>query len=180
MAVKDKPDSIEAASPNLLVPQKKSSSAMGPIIAVVVLVPVLVYAVMDFMIIPRLKGAMGSSGGHSTEAHSDAKKDGVKAPGEFTAEFGSMVVNLAGSGSSRYLRTNFVIASADPKIGDIVKENESALKDAAISVLSSQSLGALDNANGREVVRKGLISRFNRLLGAEVVDQIYFSEFVVQ
>jgi flagellar basal body-associated protein FliL len=61
-----------------------------------------------------------------------------------------------------------------------VKENESALRDAAISVLSSQSLGALDNANGREVVRQGLIARFNRLLGAEVVDQIYFSEFVVQ
>ena len=179
MAVKDKTDDIETASPNLLVP-KKSGSPMGPIIAVVILVPVLCYAVMDFLIIPRLKGAVGSSSSAQPAAVSDSAKSGVKAPGEFTAEFGSTVVNLAGSGSSRYLRTNFVIASADPKIADIVKENESALRDAAISVLSSQSLGALDNANGREVVRKGLISRFNRLLGAEVVDQIYFSEFVVQ
>ena len=178
MPVKDKSDDIETASPNLLVPQKKSSP-LGPILAVVILVPVLVYAVMDFLIIPRLKGAVGSSSAQPA-AHSSPAKDGVKAPGEFTAEFGSTVVNLAGSGSSRYLRTNFVIASADPKIGDIVKENESALRDAAISVLSSQSLGALDNANGREVVRQGLIARFNRLLGAEVVDQIYFSEFVVQ
>lgn len=176
MPVKDKPDDIESASPNLLVP-KKSKSPLGPIIAVVILVPVLVYAVMDFLIIPRLKSMSGSDS--APAAHSSAKT-GVKAPGEFTAEFGSTVVNLAGTGSSRYLRTNFVVASADPKIGDIVKENESALRDAAISVLSSQSLNALDNANGREVVRQGLISRFNRLLGAEVVDQIYFSEFVVQ
>lgn len=177
MPVKDKPDDIESASPNLLVP-KKSKSPLGPIIAVVILVPVLVYAVMDFLIIPRLKSMSGSDS--APAAHSSSAKSGVKAPGEFTTEFGTTVVNLAGTGSSRYLRTNFVVASADPKIADIVKENESALRDAAISVLSSQSLNALDNANGREVVRQGLISRFNRLLGAEVVDQIYFSEFVVQ
>ena len=178
MPVKDKPDDIESASPNLLVPQKKSSP-MVPIIAVVILVPVLCYAVMDFLIIPRLKGAMGSSG-QSTEVQPSVKKDGITAPADYTASFEPVVVNLAGSGSSRYLRTNFEVASSDPKIADIVKENQSALRDAAISVLSSQSLNALDNANGREVVRKGLISRFNRLLGAEVVDQIYFSEFVVQ
>lgn len=176
MAVKDKTDDIESA-PNLLVPQKKSS-AMGPIIAVVILVPALVYGVMEFLVIPRLKAPSGP--GAAPAAHSSSAKSGVKAPGEFTTEFGTTVVNLAGTGSSRYLRTNFVIASADPKIADIVKENESALRDAAISVLSSQSLGALDNANGREVVRQGLIARFNRLLGAEAVDQIYFSEFVVQ
>jgi len=179
MPVKDKTDDIESASPNLLVPQKKSSP-MGPIIAVVILVPVLCYAVMDFLIIPRLKGAAGSSDGHSSEVQPAAKKDGITAPADYTAAFEPVVVNLAGSGSSRYLRTNFEVASSDPKIADIVKENHSALRDAAISVLSSQSLNALDNANGREVVRKGLISRFNRLLGAEVVDQIYFSEFVVQ
>ena len=176
MPVKDKPDDIESASPNLLVPQKKSSP-LGPIIAVVILVPSLVYAVMDFVIIPRLKSAEGAT---STQVQSDAKKAGITAPADYTAAFEPIVVNLAGSGSSRYLRTNFEVASSDPKIADIVKENQSALRDAAISVLSSQSLNALDNANGREVVRKGLISRFNRLLGAEVVDQIYFSEFVVQ
>jgi flagellar FliL protein len=177
MPVKDKTDDIESASPNLLVPQKKSSP-LGPIIAVVILVPLLVYGVMDFVIIPRLNSMSGSGGAPAAQASS--ARGGVKAPGEFSTEFGTTVVNLAGTGSSRYLRTNFVIASADPKIADIVKENESALRDAAISVLSSQSLGALDNANGREVVRQGLIARFNRLLGAEVVDQIYFSEFVVQ
>jgi flagellar FliL protein len=153
---------------------------MGPIIAVVILVPVLCYAAMDFLVIPRLKGTLDSSEGRATEAHSNANKDGITAPGDYTAKFEPVVVNLAGSGSSRYLRANFEVASSDPKIADIVKENHSALRDAAISVLSSQSLNALDNANGREVVRKGLISRFNRLLGAEVVDQIYFSEFVVQ
>jgi flagellar basal body-associated protein FliL len=38
----------------------------------------------------------------------------------------------------------------------------------------------LDNPGGREAVRKQLIAKFNSLLGAEVIDQIYFSEFVIQ
>lgn len=170
-------------APGLATP-KKSSNPLVPILAVVFLVPALCYAVMDFVIIPKLKGSMGGSADHGKSAdHSKAKGDsqgGVKPPGEHTVEFGATVVNLAGSGNSRYLRTNFVLASSDKNLQKIIEENKSSLQDAAINVLSTQSLDALDGANGREVVRKGLISRFNRLLGAEVIDQIYFTEFIIQ
>mgnify|MGYP003343262430 FL=1 len=164
---------------------KKSSNALIPIIVVILLVPALCYAVMEFLIIPKLKSSMGGGGGGHAEAadHGKPKGDshgGVKAPGEETVEFGATVVNLAGSGNSRYLRTNFVIAGSDKNLKKIIEENKGSLQDAAISVLSTQSLDALDGANGREVVRKGIISKFNRLLGAEVIDQIYFTEFIVQ
>jgi flagellar basal body-associated protein FliL len=140
---------------------------------------------MEFLIIPKLKSSMGGGGdAHSKSAdHGKAKGDshgGVKAPGEFTVEFGPTVVNLSGSNNSRYLRTNFVIASTDKEIQKVIMENKGSLQDAAIGVLSTQSLDALDGANGREVVRKGIISKFNRLLGADVIDQIYFTEFIVQ
>lgn len=166
---------------------KKSSNALIPIIVVILLVPALCYAVMEFLIIPKLKSSMGGGGGGHAEAadHGKPKGDshgGVKPPDEETEkiEFGPTVVNLAGSGNSRYLRTNFVIASSDKDLKDKIEKNKGALQDAAISVLSTQSLDALDGANGREVVRKGIISKFNRLLGAEVIDQIYFTEFIVQ
>lgn len=166
------------------IPAKKSNNALVPILVVIFLVPALCYAVMEFMIIPKLKGSMGGGGDHSQAAdHGKAKGSshgGVKAPGEHTVEFGATVVNLAGSGNSRYLRTNFIIASSDNNIQKVIEENKGSLQDAAIGVLSTQSLDALDGANGREVVRKGLISKFNRILGAEVIDQIYFTEFIVQ
>lgn len=162
---------------------KKSSNALIPIIVVILLVPALCYGVMEFLVIPKLKSASGGGDHSKTESHDKAKKDshgGVKPPGEHTVEFGATVVNLAGSGNSRYLRTNFMIASSDKDIQKIIDENKASLQDAAISVLSTQSLDALDGANGREVVRKGIISKFNRMLGAEVIDQIYFTEFIVQ
>ncbi len=53
-------DDIDLATPNLLVP-KKSGSPLGPIIAVVILVPALVWGVMDFVILPKLKSATGAA-----------------------------------------------------------------------------------------------------------------------
>jgi flagellar FliL protein len=164
-------------------PAKKSSNALIPILVVIFLVPALCYAVMEFLIVPKLKDSMGGGADSSQAAAQDKAKGnqgGVKPPGEHTVEFGPTIVNLAGSANSRYLRTNFIIASSDSNIQKIIEESKGSLQDAAITVLSTQSLDALDGANGREVVRKGIISRFNTVLGAEVIDQIYFTEFIVQ
>ena len=192
MAAKDETDAI-ASTP--LVP-KKSGNPLMPIIAVVVLVPALCYAVMDFVIIPKIKSSLGApavaeshgsekkkSGGHGAEKKSGGHGGGhgaVDAPGEGIAPFGTIVVNLAGSNNSRFLNTTFDVKSEDPQIVDIIKENRPALLDAANTILSSQAFNAQDITSGREIVRKSLISQFNRLLGGEVIDQIYFSEFVVQ
>jgi flagellar FliL protein len=179
MAANEKSDdSIASSTP--LVP-KKSGSPLVPIIAVVVLVPALCYAVMDFVIIPKIKGSMGVASAPSAPA-AKSSTGGKKAEGtgDHTHEFGTMVVNIAGSGNSRYLRTNFVVSSSDPKIADIIKENNSALRDSALTVLSTLTLASLENANSRDLVRKSLIKKFNDILGAEEVDQIYFTEFVIQ
>ena len=174
---KDTFDETESPSANVLVP-KKSGNSLLPIILVVVLVPALCWAVMDFLTVPKLKSSITENAGQVDEAK--LGKTSTGAPGDHNAEFGVTVVNLAASGSTRYLRTNFVVASNQPKIEDIIKENHSKLKDAAITVLAARTVADIENPGGRDAVRKDLISQFNRLLGGEVVDQIYFSEFVIQ
>jgi flagellar FliL protein len=179
MSAKEDTDALGSTP---LVP-KKSGNPLVPVIAVVVLVPVLCYAVMDFVIIPKLKSTIGSAPaaehGAAKKKESHSKDSHGGGEGGKTTEFGVTVVNLSG-GSSRYLRTNISVASEDPKIGDIIKENKAALSDVAINVLGSQTPASIENANGRDLVRKALISQFNRVLGAEVIDQVYFSEFVIQ
>jgi flagellar basal body-associated protein FliL len=61
-----------------------------------------------------------------------------------------------------------------------MKQNDASLRDAATTIISGQSSASLDNPNGREAFRKQLIAEFNRLLGGEVIDQIYFSKFSIQ
>jgi len=183
MAAKDETDAIASTQ---LVP-KKSGNPLMPIIAVVVLVPALCYAVMDFVIIPKIKSSLGSPAAaeaHGGHAGAESKKSGghgaVDGPAEHIAPFGVVVVNLAGSNNSRFLKATFDVASADPKIADIIKENLPALRDTANTIMSSQAINGQDVSSGREMVRKSIISQFNRILGGEAIDQVYFSEFVVQ
>ena len=105
MAAKDESDAL-ASTP--LVP-KKSGNPLMPVIAVVVLVPALCYAVMDFVIIPKIKtslGAPATADAHGAKKKSDPhakksdghgkKSDGhgaVDAPAEGVAPFGSIIVN---------------------------------------------------------------------------------------
>ena len=193
MAAKDDSDAL-ASTP--LVP-KKSGNSLMPIIAVVVLVPALCYAVMDFVIIPKIKTSLGApaapakADAHGAKKKSDshaAKSGGhgggghgaVDAPAEGVAPFGTIIVNLAGSNNSRLLKATFSVKSEDPNIAAIIKEHLPALRDAANTIMSSQEINSQDIKSGRELIRKSLISQFNRLLGGEVIDQVYFDEFVVQ
>jgi len=187
MAAPDKNDAETPSEATAGAEAPKGGSPLLPVILVVLLVPTLCYAVMDFLIIPKLRGSLEAAAEKSTSSgHGGKAKAGTNAggehgkQGEFTADFGPTVVNLAGTGNSRYLRVNFVVASPDPKIAEIVKTNMSALRDATLSVLSSQSMPLLEGPGGRNSVRNDLIAQFNRTLGGEVIQQIYFSEFVVQ
>jgi flagellar FliL protein len=189
----DAPNKAEAVTAETSpTPGNKKGGSFLPLAAVVVLVPVLCYAMMDFFVIPKLKSSLsalqeaggakpGATNGKAT-AKGDGKSDGNEqgAAGEHTVDFGPTIVNLAGTSSARYLRVNFVVASSDANIEGIVKERQSALRDAAINVLSAQTLTGLDGEGARNAVRNQLIDQFNRTLGSQVVGQIYFSEFVVQ
>lgn len=159
---------------------KKSSSPIVPLLAVIILVPALVYAVMDFVILPKLKEATGS---HSEEkADHSASKPQAHVPGlkEIPVDFASLVVNLSGSGGSRYLRTTIVVASSDSKLGEYLKEHDAPLKDAAITILSAQTPESIETASGKDIVRRQLIRNFNNILGEDVIGSVYFKEFVVQ
>jgi flagellar basal body-associated protein FliL len=59
-------------------------------------------------------------------------------------------------------------------------ENKTSLTEAAIEILSVQTVDALNSANGRELVCMNLINRFNRILGDKIVDQISFTEMMIQ
>ena len=98
-----------------------------------------------------------------------------------SAAIGTITTNI--QGSNDLLKANINLTSADPDIEQIINENLLALRDVAITIMSSHKFDGRDPASlskGRESIRQLLKSWFNRLLGGEVIDQVYFSEFVVQ
>jgi flagellar FliL protein len=177
----------------------KGVSALLPLIAVLVLAPVLSWGVAQFVLVPQLKkqlalpldahAAETAEGGHAEAAESGEGKEGKEGKGKKgegaaaatnTYEFSNVVVNLSGTMGTRYLKTTFVVTGADKGIHGTFDSNKAKLLDVTLNVLSALSLTDLEEAGAKNLIREKLIGAYNQALGKKTVEQVYFSDFVVQ
>ena len=178
----------------------KAPGVMMPLLAVFIVMPALAYGLTEYVLIPKLRAAMPAASGAAEAggvvkkegkseaapaAHTAAKKEGDAKKGaeggsEATAEFKDVIVNLSGALGTRYLKTSFTVSGSDSHLPDIVKENHQKLLDTTISVLSSRTLNDLDSPTAKNAIREELIAKYNHSLGVDLVEEIYFSEFVIQ
>lgn len=166
---------------------------MLPVLAVVVLAPLLTWVTVEFLLLPRLRQkiaaqataepaggvAAPAEGGHGSKPAKDAKsgKDGVPS----TYEFQNVVVNLAGTMGTRYLKTTFLVtAPKDVDIKSVFEGAKPRLTDVTLNVLSSLTLADLEEPGAKNVIREKLVGAYNQALGRKVADQVYFSDFVIQ
>lgn len=142
---------------------------------------------------PAEEGAHGAepaaeeAGGHEAKAAAGhgAKKEagghGGKSEGAGnTFRFENVVVNLAGTMGTRYLKTTFMVSGKDVTIAAKFEENRPQLLDVTLNVLSSLSLADLEEVGSKNLIRERLIVAYNQVLGKKIVEQIFFSDFVVQ
>ncbi|MGH7943416.1 MAG: flagellar basal body-associated FliL family protein [Opitutaceae bacterium] len=174
--------SNSAAAP---APIRGGFGAWLPAIAAVLLAPVATWACVEFVLLPRLqkKIAAGPAGAHAapTSGHGGKAKDGHE--GKDTApnyEFQNVVVNLAGTMGTRYLKTSFLVTGADPNINSIFDGAKPRLTDVTLNVLSSLTLADLEEPGAKNVIREKLVGAYNQALDRKVAEQVYFSDFVIQ
>lgn len=179
----------------------KSSKLAGlkvwlPVGLAVIAAPATCWAVAEFVLLPRLQqkltavvalGPEAAATAHAAAApaHAEKKKGhGEKEEGAGagdTYEFSNVVVNLAGTMGTRYLKTSFVITGTKPDtVRTAFEENKAKLTDVTLSVLSSLSLADLEEPGAKNVLREKLVTAYNQALGSAVAEQVYFSDFVVQ
>jgi flagellar protein FliL len=179
----------EGAAP----PPAKTPSPWVPVIAMVVLMPAITYGMTQFLILPKIRGAVGEQKAHAAAAghgKGEAKGKGEHGKGEhgkgadtngqFTYDFDNVVVNLSGAMGTRYLKTSFTTYSENADLKKVIDENKKQLLDVAITVLGSRTLADLEQPGAKNVVRSDLMANFNQAVKSDLINQIYFSEFVVQ
>lgn len=182
-------DAPEAKAPGVL-------SKLVPIIAVVVLAPVASWGVAKYVIIPQLKhelsslSAEGSAPAGHGEAPAAAKaekesgghgKKAAASTGEGNSyTFENVVVNLAGTMGTRYLKATFMVSGSDAGLRSQFEANKPKMVDVALNVLSALTLTDLEEPGSKNIIREKLMGAFNQALGRKVAEQIYFSDFVVQ
>jgi flagellar protein FliL len=92
---------------------------------------------------------------------------------------GTVVVNVAGTGGRRYLRTTIELG-VDPKTAKQLEEHKAQIIDAAIGVLGAEPLDHLLDPAQRDPLRAHLMERLNGSLGRHDVTHVFLTEFVVQ
>ncbi len=174
---------------------KKSggSSPLLPALLALVVAPALTFAVAKFVLIPSLRQELAApADAHAAPAeHAEASghggvhggghgKSGESAAAGNTYKFENVVVNLAGTMGTRYLKTTFLVTGSDAGLAGAFEANKPALVDVTLNVLSSLTLGDLEEAGSKNLIREKLVQSYNQALGRKVAEQVFFSDFVVQ
>ena len=165
------------------------------LIASLVLAPALTFGVAKFVLIPAIKAELSPAGEHGEDGadeHGEAAaenegghggghgKEGEPAGDAKSYAFENMVVNLAGTMGTRYLKCSFIVTGRDAGLRSAFDARKVQLTDVTLSVLSSLSLVELEEAGAKNLLRERLVNSCNQALGKALAEQVYFSDFVIQ
>ena len=179
---------VAPAAPDAQADAPKASGGIRawlPAILALVLSPAACWAVANFVLMPELEARLAGAASKPADARpAAASSHGKRTAGEGETaenyEFKDVVVNLAGTMGTRYLKCSFVVTGVEPGIKTAFDEKKAQLTDLTLNVLSSLTLSDLEEPGSKNVLRERLVATYNQALGRRVAEQVYFSDFVVQ
>jgi flagellar protein FliL len=118
--------------------------------------------------------------GDSSAAGEEKPAEGEKKQSGNIYMISEIVVNPAGTGGTRYLSASVGFELGDSRAGARFAEREAVIRDALITILSSQSIAELTDFRQRELLRKLIKQRAEKLLKTGDIAAVYFTEFVLQ
>jgi len=125
---------------------------------------------------PEQTGEVGDSSAAGEKEPSEGEK---KQAGNIYM-ISEIIVNPAGTGGTRYLSASVGFELGNSKAGARFAEREAVIRDALITILSSQSIAELTDFRQRELLRKLIKQRAEKLLKTGDIAAVYFTEFVLQ
>ncbi len=95
-------------------------------------------------------------------------------------DLGSFLVNLADKNANTYAKVSITLELSNQKVKEEVVKRLPIIKDAVINLLSSKTYDEIRTPEGKEELRLELIKRINAILVTGGVQNIYFTQFIVQ
>lgn len=169
-----------------------------PLILVLLLVPIITIAGMEFVVIPKLKKALASeasgvaqsadkgtaatkaedSGGSHGGSHGGGKKPAAGAASSY--QFEEVISNLSGTMGTRFIKASFEVTGESSELRPLIRENKAQVRDAIMGVMSSRTISELEAVGGRNALRVSLIEAINQALDVSIVKELYFMELIIQ
>ncbi len=130
---------------------------------------------------PQAEATTEESGGREAaapEENAEGKKQDNLVGNIFMMK--DIIVNPAGTGGTRFLSAAVGFELKTPQAGGRITEREAVVRDALITILSSQTIAELTDPTQRERVRRLIQKRICDLLQTTDIGAVYFTEFVLQ
>jgi len=115
---------------------------------------------------------------HVPEAHNGPVQEEAKPTKVVTLT--PIVVNLRETRGTRYLKVAIGFETDADAVVDEIKASGTQLRDYLVDRLSSVRLEEIDTSEGRNKLKRELMTGSNDLLRTGTIKQLYFSEFVIQ
>jgi flagellar FliL protein len=175
------PEEVAAAAPTpaSTPPPGDGFKSWLPLVAIVLVMPVLAYAMTTFVLVPRIQKGLGVVAAAAPSSETQQKKAAPAAKKESVA-INKLLVNVAGTMGARYLLVSLSVTGTDPDFKAKLQEMDPQLRDMACGALRTKTLADLEKAGACNLIRSELLSGFNSILGGPVVQDIYFTEFAIQ
>lgn len=92
----------------------------------------------------------------------------------------TMIVNLSDHGGKRYLRVTMALELSDPEAEIAIQNRLPQIRDAILMILPTKKYDDISTTEGKIALRNELMEKINSLMTKGKVNNIYFTEFVVQ
>lgn len=156
-------------------------SGMIPALLVIVLMPIMSFAMFKFMVIPMIKDAIPAESEHAPMTAEDViVEHAVDGDPSYHVDFENVVTNVRGTSQTRFVQVSFTVYSANPELENEVEKNKVKMKNVAITILGSLTLADHERSEIKNVVRNQLKQGFEHEIGKPIIEEIYFSQFIVQ
>ena len=181
----ENPEEKENKTENVEIEKGSSgvkASALIPVASIIIMVPLLTYLVGEFVLIPRIRNLINED--HSLERGADLNSETQALGNENFQifEFEDIVANIVGAvpSQSRYVKVSFTVEGLDPDFKSLMESNRARIIDATLGVLSGFSVTDIQEPGFKNLLRNDLLNTYEIALKKRVIQQLYFSEFVVQ
>jgi flagellar FliL protein len=92
----------------------------------------------------------------------------------------TMIVNLADHGGKRYLRVTMALELSDVEAEATIESRLPQIRDAILMILPAKNYDDISTTEGKIALRTEVMEKINGLMTKGKVNNIYFTEFVVQ
>lgn len=166
--------------------EKKSSSLVLIIIIVVLILIIIIGAVVAILMMGGDDEAQMQQQAPMAQERQMQQRPQSGSMSSNLAEIGPMfpldtfTVNLLSESGRRYLKVEMNLELSGEELGIELDSKTAVIRDIVIRLLSSKSLEEISTAKGKEKLKEQIVDQLNMRLRDGRVNNVYFTEFVVQ